>query len=302
MRPVQNARTRHSRLSTVRLTGLVILALAVAGCGGMRHASTAPTAPAPGPLTRVPASPAAVTVAKAWAAAAAARDCAAMSKTALFPIAPARCQAIAGSFPAPQVMRVGTWGVASVADLLLGTGKRSAAVFVLDGARGWRFTNEIATGQPLVGTRPVGAAGARAMLAQVSRAIAQGSCTSVASDFLISTVVHTTAAHGARRLTPANCYGIAGGAFQKLARTRIDSVAALGGTARVTFYREVVGPGKGRAFVVELIFADGTPFYFTQFPVAGVGHSRRPAKAKRTSSQGFTPGPGRRRRPLSSRR
>jgi hypothetical protein len=216
-----------------------------------------------------------------------------MSKTALFPIARARCQAIVGSFPAPQVMRVGTWGAASVADLLLGTGKRSAAVFVLDGARGWRFTNEIATGQPLVGTHPVGAAAARAMLTHVSRAIAQGSCINVASDFLISTVVRSTVAHGARPQTPADCYGIAGGAFQKLAQTRIDSEVALGGTARVTFYREVVGPGKGRPFVVELIFADGTPFYFTQFPVAGVGnghgvghshgvaHSRGPARARK---------------------
>jgi hypothetical protein len=256
----------RARSATPCALALCALALTQTGCG-----SSATPKPSSGLRGHAPA--AAVTAARAWTRAVATGKCAVIAQLNYIPLLPARCRALLRSTPAPMLVAVAEYGPVLVTDLKLSTGGRAAAIFLLDGVEGWRFASTIGTRRPIDGTHPLNERVAAAMLARVLPALAKGSCTKVASDFLApspASVKRSAAKPRARRQraavpTAANCFGLTGTRFQKLLKEGMGSPVLLGANARVAFYRLDTGTGLTHPYTLFVLAQDEAPILFRVF-------------------------------------
>jgi hypothetical protein len=100
------------------------------------------------------------------------------------------------------------------------------------------------------------------MLGHVLGAIAAGSCTALATDFLADLV---KTRHGTPAANPGNCFGRNGTPFQRLVRAGMSAVTPLGGTARVTFFRVGIGAARVDAFIFVVVNQARTPRLFSEY-------------------------------------
>lgn len=268
------AAARGARVAA--MAGLAIGALT--GCGSSSASSTSSAAPA-----TVNTPPAALRAVRGWQRAVNSGNCPGLVRVALPGLTAARCRALMRAYAGPEVERVAAYGRAAVADIVLLTaGTRAAAVFIDTHGLGWRFANMLFTGHAVVGTAPTTLAAGAAMLERVLPAIARGSCTAVAQDFLASTLksAHAPGPNAPGLPNPANCYHRNGSGLQRQLRLGGAMVSPIGGNSRLAFYRVATGRGHGVQFLFSVVTGGGRPLLFSEYPLAVGGATAGRAKPR----------------------
>jgi hypothetical protein len=252
-----------TRFSTPRLMAIAAVLVTLAGCGGSSSKSSSSASSTPGGKTASgQVSGGLAAAAATWAQAVAAKDCAGIARAALAAKFPAAsCQALETAASKLTVGRVAAYGDGGAVDLSLGSGKRGAAIFVRSRDRGWRYLALIGTARQIIGTHAPDPKQGEAVVARVLKAIAAGSCKSVAKDFPVFK-------SKTNKRKPANCFAYNGTPFQMLIKQGLGSARSTGGNARLAFYRVGLGKNHAHQFTVILLTVTGTPRFRGAFAVA----------------------------------
>jgi hypothetical protein len=272
------------RVGRAAVTSLVIVAIALAGCGGSSKttASTSATTAQTTPETPFEAA------ASSFVHAVATRNCPAIAALSTAGrLSPVQCQAVE-RFGPPSLGRLVGYGAGAVADLRFSRVHATAVFVALRGVKhGWHYVFLLLSHRSTVTTPPGILSPGSAAISAVLKAIAAGKCKPVVRYFALSAATLA-------RLSPTNCYGHAGPAFRRLVAAGAGQPQPMGGNSRVVFYQAGLGP-QHAPFTFVLEHLNSRLRYIGAFPTPAVvvaaqrrrapavhagGPSQRKSKAK----------------------